>query len=246
MSHPARRLLLLSNSTLHPTGYLEYAQSHITDFFTTADVKKILFVPYALSDHDDYTATASEKLREWGFEVVGIHTFNDPKKAVREAQAIFIGGGNTFRLLKKLYDNDLVTLIRKRCLEEGVPYMGSSAGTNVSTCSIHTTNDMPIVYPPSFEALRLVPFNINPHFQDADPDSTHKGETRMQRIQQYQEESGVPPVLAVREGSLLHIEGDKATLKGTYDALLFKGTGEPKSYKTGTDFSFLFDECAKG
>ncbi len=135
---------------------------------------------------------------------------------------------------------------RKRCLEDGMPYMGSSAGTNVSTYSINTTNDMPIVYPPSFEALQLVPFNINPHFLDADPNSTHKGETREQRIRQYQEEAGVPPVLAMREGSLLHVEGDRAVLKGTFEALVFRGDNPPKSYKTGTDFAFLFDECRKG
>jgi dipeptidase E len=111
-SSSSRRLLLLSNSTLHPTGYLEYAQSHITDFLNEANVKRILFVPYALADHDDYTATANDKLGKWGFKVEGIHTFPDPKEAVRNAQAIFIGGGNTFRLLKKLYDNGLVTLIR--------------------------------------------------------------------------------------------------------------------------------------
>ncbi len=111
-SFPLRRLLLLSNSTLHPTGYLEYAQSHITDFLAGCGVKRVLFVPYALSDHDGYTATARERLSQWGFEVVGIHTFEDPREAVRQAQAVFIGGGNTFRLLKKLYDNDLITLIR--------------------------------------------------------------------------------------------------------------------------------------
>jgi dipeptidase E len=148
-------------------------------------------------------------------------------------------------LLAVITVNVLSSAFRKRCLEEGLPYIGSSAGTNVSAYSINTTNDMPIVFPPSFEALQLVPFNINPHFLDADPNSTHKGETREQRIRQYQEEEGVPPVLAMREGSLLHIEGEKAVLKGTLEALVFKGDGAPKSYKTGTNLAFLFKSAER-
>eukprot|EP00095_Tigriopus_kingsejongensis_P003714 maker-scaffold36_size508890-snap-gene-4.14 protein:Tk03714 transcript:maker-scaffold36_size508890-snap-gene-4.14-mRNA-1 annotation:"alpha-aspartyl dipeptidase" len=239
---PRRRLLLLSNSTLHPGGYLEYAQGPITDFLQRYSVQKVLFVPFALRDHQGYTDKVQESLGQWGFQVEGLHLAPDKIRAVEAAQAIFIGGGNTFQLLKSLYDHQVLGPIQKRVLEEGVPYMGSSAGTNVATRSINTTNDMPIVYPPSFEALNLVPFNINPHFLDTDPQSTHKGETREERIRQYQQIPGVPPVVALREGSLLEVEGNSAILKGQYEALLFQGDNPPQSYPSGTDFGFLMSE----
>ncbi|KAG7231514.1 hypothetical protein INR49_011593 [Caranx melampygus] len=194
-----RRLLLVSNSTLHGSGYLDHCQQQIRLFFGK-DVKRVLFVPYALHDRDAYTRTARNKFKTLGYEVDGIHEASDPVEAVRKAEGIFIGGGNTFRLLKSLYDNKVVMEIRRR---DGVPYMGSSAGTNVATISINTTNDMPIVYPPSFSAIGLVPFNINPHYLDPDPGSRHMGETREQRITQYHEEPDTPCVLGLREGSML-------------------------------------------
>ncbi|MCI4378815.1 hypothetical protein PGIGA_G00220560 [Pangasianodon gigas] len=138
-----RRLLLVSNSTLYGGGYLQHCQHNISDFFGK-QVKRILFVPYALQDRDAYTKTARDKLSSLGYEVDSVHEAADPVEAVRKAEAIFIGGGNTFRLLKALYDNNLVTEIKKRVFQDGVPYMGSSAGTNVATVSINTTNDMPI------------------------------------------------------------------------------------------------------
>ncbi|XP_033842781.1 alpha-aspartyl dipeptidase-like [Periophthalmus magnuspinnatus] len=236
-----RRLLLVSNSTLHGSGYLDHCQQQITDFFGK-DVKKVLFVPYALHDRDGYTKTARDKFRTLGYEVDGIHEAADPVEAVRKAEAIFIGGGNTFRLLKTLYDNKVVSEIRKRVLEDGVPYMGSSAGTNVATISISTTNDMPIVYPPSFAAIGLVPFNINPHYLDPDTNSRHMGETREQRITQYHEEVETC-VLGLREGCMLLVEGSKATLLGSTNARLFTRGRPCVEYKPGSDLSFLLTDA---
>uniref|UniRef100_A0A8C2ZMP7 dipeptidase E n=1 Tax=Cyclopterus lumpus TaxID=8103 RepID=A0A8C2ZMP7_CYCLU len=223
-----RRLLLVSNSTLHGGGYL-----------TTANVKRVLFVPYALHDRDAYTKTARDKFSTLGYELDSVHEAQSPVEAVRRAEAIFIGGGNTFRLLKSLYDNEVLTEIRRRVLEDGVPYMGSSAGTNVATVSISTTNDMPIVYPPAFAAIGLVPFNINPHYVDPDPGSRHMGETREQRITQYHEETDTPCVLGLREGSLLLVEGNTASLLGTTKARLFTRGKPPVEYDPGSDLSCL-------
>ncbi|XP_061735564.1 alpha-aspartyl dipeptidase-like [Nerophis ophidion] len=235
------RLLLVSNSTLHGSGYLDHCHEHIARFLGRK-VKRVLFVPYALHDRDAYAETARKKFRTLGYELDSVHDAADPVDAVNKAEAIFIGGGNTFRLLKCLYDNHLLTEIRRRVLEDGVPYMGSSAGTNVATVSISTTNDMPIVFPPSFAAIGLVPFNINPHFLDADLNSRHMGETREQRIAQYHEEPDTPSVLGLREGSMLLVEGQRATLLGSTKARLFTRGQAAVEYEPGSDLSFLLTE----
>ncbi|HEX6187486.1 MAG TPA: dipeptidase PepE [Pyrinomonadaceae bacterium] len=217
------RLLLISNSTLHGSGYLDHAASEIQDFL--GEVKRVLFVPYALHDMDKYAAQAKARFEKMGCELNSIHTASEPAKAVREAEAIFIGGGNTFRLLKALYDYDLLEAIRER-VREGMLYIGSSAGSNVAAPTIRTTNDMPIVQPPSFEALGLVRFQINPHYLDADPNSTHKGETREERIIQFLEENETP-VVGLREGAMLRIENGKTLLKGSTGARIFRRGHEP-------------------
>ena len=217
------RLLLISNSTLHGSGYLDHAASEIADFL--GDAKRVLFVPYALHDMDKYAAQARARFEEMGYGLDSIHVTPEPVKAIREAEAIFIGGGNTFRLLKTLYDNDLLDAIRER-VRDGMPYIGSSAGSNVAAPTIRTTNDMPIVQPPSFAALGLVSFQINPHYLDANPNSTHKGETREERLLQFLEENETP-VVGLREGAMLRIENGKTLLKGSTGARIFRRGHEP-------------------
>lgn len=217
------QLLLISNSTLYGSGYLDHAESEIRDFL--GDVKRVLFVPYALYDRDAYAATAQERFAKMGYDLSSIHTAPDPARAVEETEALFIGGGNTFRLLKALYDFRLLDPIRRR-VEHGMPYIGSSAGSNVAAPTIKTTNDMPIVEPPSFNALGLVWFQINPHYLDADKHSTHMGETREQRLLQFLEEDSTP-VAALREGAMLRVENGVTILKGSSGARIFRKGLEP-------------------
>lgn len=217
------RALLLSSSRVHGGGYLDHAESEIKSYLQ--HVERVLFVPYALQDRDGYSKVARTKFNALGFGLDSIHESADPKRAVASAQAMFIGGGNTFRLLKTLYELDLLDLIRQRA-DSGMLYMGASAGSNVAGPTIRTTNDMPIVQPPSFNALGLVPFQINPHYIDTDPNSTHMGETREQRLREYLEENTVP-VVAIREAAMLHLESGVVTLKGKAGARIFKRGQEP-------------------
>ena len=217
------RILLISNSTLYGSGYLDHAASEICDFLGAG--RKVLFVPFALHDAAAYAAQARARFEKMGYQLDSIHTVSEPAEAVRETEAIFIGGGNTFRLLKALYDHDLLGAIRDR-VGEGMLYIGSSAGSNVAAPTIRTTNDMPIVQPPSFDALGLVSFQINPHYLDADPNSTHKGETREERILQFLEDNETP-VVGLREGAMLRIENGKTLLKGSTGARIFRRGHEP-------------------
>ena len=223
------RVLLISNSTLHGSGYLDHAESEIRSFLR--GVRSVLFVPYALYDRDAYTLMAQKRFAEMGHKLESIHTADDPQRTVNNAESIFIGGGNTFRLLKALYDADVLQPIRQR-VEEGVPYIGSSAGSNVAGPTIKTTKDMPIVQPPSFDALGIVPFQISPHFQDPDPNSTHMGETQEERIRQFLEENDTP-VFGLREGAMVRVEKGTMILKGSSGARIFRKGVEPVETLSG-------------
>ncbi|HXZ82097.1 MAG TPA: dipeptidase PepE [Terriglobales bacterium] len=225
----AKRALLLSTSTLYGGGYLDYAEAEIRSFL--GSVGRVLFVPYALHDRDGYAATARHRFEAMGYALDSIHT-TDPKQAIQGGEAIFVGGGNTFRLLKCLYDFDLLGRIRER-VQNGMLYMGSSAGSNVACPTIKTTNDMPIVQPPSLNALGLVPFQINPHYLDPEPNSRHMGETREERLRQYLEENETP-VVGLREGAMLLVSAGAVTLNGSNGARLFRRTWEPEELNPGS------------
>jgi dipeptidase E len=213
-----KRLLLISNSTLHGSGYLDHAEGEIRDFL--GNVRKVLFVPFALFDRDAYAAKARERFAAMDYQLTSIHEIENQQETVENAEAVFIGGGNTFRLLKSLYECGLLEPIRRR-VENGMPYIGSSAGSNVAAPTIKTTNDMPIVEPPSFAALGLVDFQINPHYLDPDPASKHMGETREERLLQFLEDNETP-VVGLREGAIIRVENGSALLKGSTGARIFR------------------------
>jgi dipeptidase E len=231
----ALHILLVSNSTLHGRGYLDHVEEEIRNLLGPA--RLVWFFPYALHDRDGYAAKATVRFAAMGYEMRSAHEANDPREAVAEADAIFVGGGNTFRLLKALQDLELIEAIRRR-IRSGAPYIGSSAGSNVAGPTIKTTNDMPIVQPRSFDALGLVPFQINPHFQDPDPASTHMGETREERILQFLEENETP-VLGMREGAWVRVEDRSVTLQGSTGARIFRRGEKPVEAVPGDEISSL-------
>ncbi|MFD5224746.1 dipeptidase PepE [Microbacterium sp. NPDC058342] len=223
-------LLLLSNSTNVGHGYLEHAWHAVLPVLDGID--EIVFVPYALADHDLYTAKVRTAFAPHGIAVTGAHESDSPAEAVAGAAAVFVGGGNTFRLLDRVISLGLDHALRSHA-EAGRPYLSASAGTNLATPSIRTTNDMPIVFPGRFEALGLVPYQINCHYLDADPTSTHAGETRALRLTEYLEENDTP-VVALREGTWIRVEEGRTTLGGESVAagrgpgLLFARGQEPQ------------------
>ena len=236
----ASRLLLVSNSTLHGTGYLDHCADAIASFFGPS-ISRVLFVPYALFDRDGYAAKARARFEAMGYGLDSAHSLpGGPVAAVNAAEALFIGGGNTFRLLDALWRQELIEPIRRR-VQSGMPYLGTSAGSNVACPSIRTTNDMPIVEPPSFAALRLVPFNINPHYQDPIPGSTHMGETREQRIAEFHEENP-QPVVGLREGAWLQVEAATVLLDGSTGARLFRRGEAPADFAIGSRLDFLMTD----
>ncbi len=233
-----RRLLLISNSTQHGGGYLEHCAATIQEFL--APGSSVAFVPFALADHDAYTAAARGAYESMGYTLRSVHD-GDGRTVVDAADAVFIGGGNTFRLLEALYERGLFEAIRARA-RQGMPYIGTSAGSNVACLSIKTTNDMPIVYPRTFDALALVPFNLNPHYLDPATDSTHMGESRETRIREFHEENA-PPVLGLREGGMLRVEAGTMTLLGPHALRLFRRGETAVEVPSGTDLSALLSEA---
>jgi dipeptidase E len=219
------KLLLISSSVVHGYGYLDHAESEIRAFLGPA--KRVAFVPFAIADRDGYAAKVRERLDRMGYRVVQVKTEKN-----LAGDAIFVGGGNTFRLLKTLYDMELLDALRDR-VEQGTLYMGSSAGSVIASPTIRTTNDMPIVEPPSLKALHFVEYQINGHYIDADPSSTHQGETRELRLAEYLEENKTP-VIGIREGTMLRVDGDLTTVKGTKPAKIFRRGHEPYDVQPGT------------
>ena len=235
-------LLLLSSSALHGHPPFGFALDALRDLF--GDATTIHFVPYALADHDGYTAGARERLAPLGVSVVGVHAGGDPRAAVEDAEVLFVGGGNSFRLLDALQRRQLLEPIRRRVRAGELRYLGSSAGSNMACPTLRTTNDMPIVQPASFDALGLIPFQINPHYVDPDPSTTHMGETREQRIREFLEQNDVP-VLGMREGSWLRRRDGQLALGGVTNARLLRRGEEPAEYEPGADLSWLLDVPAR-
>ena len=224
------RLLLLSNSTEHAQGYLDHAMPAVLDFL--GPVRQLAFVPFALRDHEAYTAKVRRRFETEGIDVRGVRPDASEAAVVDAAKALFVGGGNTFRLLDTLQRTGLLEAIRRRA-RRGTRYLGASAGTNVAAPTIKTTNDMPIVQPAGFAALDLVPFQINPHYVDPDPSSRHMGETREERLREFLEENDAV-VVALREGAWLRVEERRATLGGSRGARIFRRGRDPEEVAPGT------------
>jgi len=233
-----KNICLASTSTVHGKPYLSYLHPVMKEVFEAVD--EIVFVPYAQPgglSHDDYTAKAQEGFDALNIKVKGIHTFENPFDALKQAKGIFVGGGNTFLLVKTLYENNLMECMRD-VVTTGIPYLGTSAGSNVAGINIKNTNDMPIVYPPSFDCMGLIPFNINAHYMDPDPTSKHMGETRETRIKEFHaNEANEVSVLGIREGSWVRLIGDVITLGGELQARLFQKGKEPVELDSGSDLS---------
>lgn len=232
-----KQMIIASTSTVYGGTYLSYILPELEKLYAKAET--VLFVPYARPGgitHDEYTAIAEKGLAPLGKQVVGLHTFNDPVTALKNAEAVFVGGGNTFLLVTMLYENQVMEPLRA-AVHSGVPYLGTSAGSNITGLTMQTTNDMPIMYPPSFKTLGLVPFNINPHFIDADSQSKHMGETRETRIKEFHK-FNAHPVVGLREGSWLEVTGSDIWLKGDLSAKIFEQGKDAYEMATGTKLSF--------
>jgi dipeptidase E len=232
-----KKLIIASTSTVYGSSYLEYLLPTLKDLFV--DVKTILFIPYARPggiSFDAYTRIAKKAFSKINIDVKGIHEYKDAKDAVKNAKGIFTGGGNTFELVNQIYKNDILSTL-KIGIESGTPYLGTSAGSNICGVTMMNTNDMPIVYPPSFNTLDIIPYNINAHYLDPIEGSKHMGETRETRIKEYHIFNGTP-VLGLREGSWLNLKNNKIILQGKYTARLFRQNQKPIELESGVEVNF--------
>lgn len=231
------KAIIASTSTIYGSSYLEYLLPELQTHFK--DSEEVLFIPFARPGgitHDEYTTKASDGLKSVVKKVTGLHEFSDMEKAISEAKAIFVGGGNTFLLVKQLHELGLMSVL-KQSIENGCAYLGTSAGSNICGLSMQTTNDMPIVYPPSFETLGLLNFNINPHYLDPDNSSTHKGETRETRIKEFQNLNSTI-VVGLREGSWIKINKSDIILEGHLPAIIFEPGKQAYELSPSSYFKF--------
>ncbi len=233
-----KNLIIASTSTLHNGTYLDYLLSEIEVLFSNCDT--VIFIPYAQPSgisYDQYSEIVSTAFAKINKKIVGLHTFENPVEALKNAEGIFTGGGNTFLLVKQLYENNVMQTL-KSVVNTGTPYLGTSAGSNITGVSMQTTNDMPIVFPPSFETLSAINFNLNPHYLDPDNNSKHMGETRETRIKEFHAFNDIP-VLGLREGSWLEIKGDTILLKGALTARLFEKNKLPVEINPESNLNYL-------
>jgi dipeptidase E len=231
-------ILLASTSTLHGGKYLEYIETEIKDLFQ--NIGEIIFIPFARPggiSHDDYTAKAAEFFSKINIKVKGLHEFEDKTQAVNSAKAYFTGGGNTFLLVKSLHELGLMSILKYN-IEGGKPYLGTSAGSNIAGINMKTTNDMPIVYPPSFDCMELVPVNLNPHYLDPNPEIKHNGETRETRIKEFLTQNNTK-VIGLREGNWIRRINNKITVEGSEKTRIFEVGKEPYEIESGTELEIF-------
>lgn len=232
-----KNLIVASTSTIHGGTYLSYLFPEIAQLFS--ETKEVLFIPYARPggiSHDKYTEIAQEAFSKIGKKIIGIHSLENPMEAIKNAKGIFIGGGNTFVLVSQLYKKNILEVLRE-AIFNGLPYLGTSAGSNICGTTMNTTNDMPIVYPPSFKTLGVIPFNVNPHYLDPNPTSKHMGETRETRINEFHTQNTIP-VIGIREGSWLQVKNNTILLKGSHTARIFEQNKAPYEIETETILKF--------
>lgn len=234
----AKRLLLLSNSSMFGQPYLGWPGEHVKDFLGPVSLG-LFFVPYAgvRISYDEYAGKVREAFGNWGYSVISAHEVEDPQAAARDAGGLIVGGGNTFQLLKLLYDTGLLDTLRERAAA-GIPYIGWSAGSNVAGPTVRTTNDMPVVEAPSLDALNLVPFQINPHYTEAVLPGVN-AETRMDRLLEYTELNPGSTVVGLPEGTALRVEGGSLRLLGRGEATLLLKGREPRTWGPGDDWESL-------